>query len=196
MSKRPAESNATPPVKKARVNPELEAMRNTLDSLLKTASDHHEEARIAAIDAASTLEEEWTDATTGKDKLSVEMVGLESEKNTADEYLKRYEESATVKMLKKAADDKAVETLVEQQDVRNLLQIDEGVAKGVASIPIDWQIQKVELAAKVIVTQQLLETLLRHLVGDVLDHQRCACVNTGCYACRVEREAVITCRLR
>lgn len=116
MSKRPAESNATAPVKKARVNPELEAMRNTLDTLLKTASDHHEEARIAAIDAASALEEEWTDATTEKDKLSVEMDGLESEKNTAEEYLTRYEESATVKMLKKAADDKAVETLVEDNE--------------------------------------------------------------------------------
>ena len=28
MSKRPADSDATPPAKKARVNPELEAMRN------------------------------------------------------------------------------------------------------------------------------------------------------------------------
>ena len=116
MSKRPAESDTMAPAKKARVNPELEAMRNTLDSLLKTASDHHEEARIAAIDAASALEEEWTDATTEKDKLSLEMDGLESEKNTAEEYLKRYEESATMKMLKKAADDKAVETLVEDNE--------------------------------------------------------------------------------
>jgi len=116
MSKRPAESDATPPAKKARVNPELEAMRNTLDNLLMTASDHHEEARIAAIDAASALEEEWTDATTEKDKLLTEMDGIESEKDTAEEYLKRYEESATVKMLKKAADDKAVETLVEDNE--------------------------------------------------------------------------------
>lgn len=116
MSKRPAESILSFDAKKARVNPELETMRNTLDSLLKTADTHHEEARIAAIDAASTLEEEWTDATTEKDKLKTEMDGIESEKDTAEEYLKRYEESATVKMLKKAADDQAVDTLVEDNE--------------------------------------------------------------------------------
>jgi len=116
MSKRPAESDATTIAKKARLNPELEAMRNTLDSLLKTADTHHEEARIAAIDAASALEEGWTDATTEKDKLDVELKGLASEHWTADEYLKRYEESATVKMLKKAADVSLVDTLVEDNE--------------------------------------------------------------------------------
>ena len=116
MSKRPAESDATTIAKKARLNPELEAMRNTLDSLLKTADTHHEEARIAAIDAASTLEEEWTEATTEKDKLDAELEGLASEHVTANEYLKRYEESATVKMLKKAADVNLVDTLVEDNE--------------------------------------------------------------------------------
>tara|TARA_B100000780_G_C20950825_1_gene379314 strand:- start:361 stop:801 length:441 start_codon:yes stop_codon:yes gene_type:complete len=91
-------------------------MRNTLDSLLKSANAHHEEARIAAIDAASVLEEEWTDRNTEKDNLEEESVGLKSECETADTYLKRYEDNATVQMVKKATDDSKVETLVEDNE--------------------------------------------------------------------------------
>lgn len=67
---------------------------------MKTTDTHHEEARIAAIAAASPLEEEWTDATTEKDKLTTELSALQSECDTVMEYLGHYEESATVKMLK------------------------------------------------------------------------------------------------
>jgi chromosome segregation ATPase len=116
MLKRPADDISVMPVKKARINPKLEAMRNVLDNLLKSADTHHEEARIAAIDAASVLEEEWTDATIEKDNLTAEFEGLESECFTATAYLERYEESDTVKMLKKAADDSKVETLVEDNE--------------------------------------------------------------------------------
>ena len=140
MSKRPAESDATTIAKKARLNPELEAMRNTLDSLLKTADTHHEEARIAAIDAASTLEEEWTDATTEKDKFSDEHESLASELCTANDYLARYEESATVKMLKKAADNAIqVVTLVADNEkitdtLTKLRNLKEGLVKQYGAI--------------------------------------------------------------
>ena len=53
MTKRPREDDTESVTKKLRVNPELEAMKVTLDNLLKSANEHHEEARIAAIDTAS-----------------------------------------------------------------------------------------------------------------------------------------------
>lgn len=108
MSKRPADNANDTPVKKARINPELEAMKATLNNLLSTANTHHEEARIAAIDAASVLEEQWTELSMEKDKLQEELSGITSECETAVSYLETFEKSTTVQMLRKASETKVV----------------------------------------------------------------------------------------
>jgi len=116
MSKRPADNVNDVPTKKARINPELEAMKATLNSLLSTADTHHEEARIAAIDAASVIEEEWTQLSSGKDKLQEELSGVTSECETAVSYLETFEKNTTVQMLRKAGETKVVENLVDDNE--------------------------------------------------------------------------------
>jgi len=116
MSKRPADNVNDTPTKKARINPELEAMKATLNSLLSTANTHHEEARIAAIDTASVLEEEWTDLSMEKDKLQEELSGVTSECETAVSYLETFEKSNTLQMLRKACETKVVENLVDDNE--------------------------------------------------------------------------------
>ena len=119
MSKRPLDTNDESVSKKVRVNPELEAMKATLESLMKTADEHHEEARIAAIDTASELEEQWIEANATKDKTETEYDAVSSEYDTAVVYLENFENSATVQMLKKASENKTVDTLVEDHEKIN-----------------------------------------------------------------------------
>lgn len=116
MSKRPAEQHATNTSKKTRINPELEAMKATLDSLVSSARTHHEEARIAAIDAAGAIEEEWTVLSTEKDTLHDELLGVSSECEQANTYLETFENSTTVQMLRKASETKVVENLVDDNE--------------------------------------------------------------------------------
>ena len=116
MSKRPADSLIETSTKKARVNPELEALCNTLESLRETADKHHEEARIAAIDTASTVEEEWTNACVEKDKLEELYAQQTQDTKAAVAYFDTFKESDTVKMLKKADSEKVVDKLVEDAE--------------------------------------------------------------------------------
>ena len=116
MTKRAHEEEIESVSKKLRVNPELEAMKATLDNLLQSANEHHEEARIAAIDAASELEEQWTEATSARDKTKIEHDAVEGEFGAAVQYLDTFENSATVKMLKKASENKTVGTLVQDHE--------------------------------------------------------------------------------
>lgn len=116
MAKRPREDDTESVSKKLRVNPELEAMKATLDNLLESANEHHEEARIAAIDTASELEEQWAEATSTRDKTKAEHDAVHGELDTASQYLDTFENSATVKMLKKASENKTVGTLVQDHE--------------------------------------------------------------------------------
>jgi len=63
MTKRPLDADMDVQSKKVCLHPELEAMKATLESLLKTADEHHEEAWSIAIDHASELEEKCTECT-------------------------------------------------------------------------------------------------------------------------------------
>lgn len=116
MTKRAREEEVESVSKKLRVNPELEAMKATLDNLLQSANEHHEEARIAAIDAASELEEQWTEATSARDKTKIEHDAVEGEFGAVVQYLDTFENSATVQMLKKASENKTVGTLVQDHE--------------------------------------------------------------------------------
>ena len=117
MSKRPAESLIETSAKKACVNPySYESLCNTLESLRETADKHHEEARIAAIDTASTAEEEWTHACVEKDRLEALCEEIEEAAKAATAYLDTFKESDTVKMLKKADSEKVVDKLVEDNE--------------------------------------------------------------------------------
>lgn len=123
-NKRPFEEKETNSNKKARVgtNQELEAMKATLESLLKSADDHHEEIRIAAIDAAFDLEERLREAEALRTDVDHKMELSQTERDAATVYLDRYRNSATVEMLKKAGN-------FETQYEKDSVQITNGLAK-------------------------------------------------------------------
>lgn len=116
MTKRSSEAAPEIVAKKMRPHPELEAMKAALDILVSNADTHHEEARIAAIDAASELEEQWVSATTLRDKTQVEYDTVAEQCQTAGEYLAAFEASSAVVMLKKARESQMVQTLVDDHD--------------------------------------------------------------------------------
>jgi len=113
MTKRPLDADMDVQSKKVCLHPELEAMKATLESLLKTADEHHEEARIGAIDHASELEEKWTECTVCRDNMTKEFEKVSNELEAACTYVETFESSDTVCMLKKASESKVVHTLVE-----------------------------------------------------------------------------------
>ena len=65
-----------------------------------------------------------------------------------------------------------VEALGERQDVLGLNHVDECVADIALVLEVDGQVEEVVQAAELLV-DGLQQHLLRVLVGDVLDHQRC-----------------------
>lgn len=145
MTKRAHEEEIESVSKKLRVNPELEAMKATLDNLLQSANEHHEEARIAAIDAASELEEQWTEATSARDKTKIEHDAVEGEFGAAVQYLDTFENSATVQMLKKASENKTVGTLVQDHEsIRDALTKMQNMKKRLSSTltELDRTLQK------------------------------------------------------
>lgn len=133
MSKRPADSGEsdesdessgneqTPSYKKQRFTSELAQMKDTLDTMMQSAKEHHEEARITAIDNASEVEELWTEVVTEREEMNTELATVSSEYNTACEYLNKYESSTTLAMLNKASECqfKDVQILVEDNEKIN-----------------------------------------------------------------------------
>lgn len=117
MTKRSSDAALETVVKKMRPHPELEAMKSALDKLMSNANTHHEEARIAAIDKASDLEDKWVAAMTLRDSTQEEYDTVEEQCRTAVEYLNAFEASSVVNMLKKAsASQLLVPTLINDHD--------------------------------------------------------------------------------
>lgn len=101
--KRPLDEPCIVSHKKARlVNSELEAMKATLDNLLKSADDVHEEARIAAVDLAFELEEQLKEAEELAVLSTTQLAVAKADCDAATTYLNEYRNSDTFQMLKKA----------------------------------------------------------------------------------------------
>jgi len=101
--KRPTDDTTTEqPCKKTRTNTILEEMKSTMESLLKTADEHHEEARIAAVDVAFELEQQLSEVTGLVDSYREEDERLKTEYSTVSQYMGTVQKSMTVKMLDKA----------------------------------------------------------------------------------------------
>lgn len=101
--KRPLDEPCKVSHKKARlVNSELEAMKATLDNLLKSADNVHEEARIAAVDLAFELEEQLKDAEELAVLSTTQLAVAKADCDAATTYLNEYRNSDTFQMLKNA----------------------------------------------------------------------------------------------
>lgn len=116
MSKRPLEtSEDTDPAKKTRVSTPLDDIKTKLDQLLKQASEHHEEARLTAVDSAFELEESWKDAENEKQTKEIEIAELTKQKDAYVAYEAKIKESPLVKMLQNVSESDAggIEKLTE-----------------------------------------------------------------------------------
>lgn len=108
--------------------PRLSAIQNMkarMDALLKKAEEHHESARIAAIDKASALEEELNDAREERDKTQKELDTIQKEYSETCAYLETVQNSQTVKMLQNASGDTSsdIETLSkDNEEVQSLMK--------------------------------------------------------------------------
>lgn len=105
-TKRPlegSEGNEEGSATKKHKNNDLEVMRATLIGLLKSADDHHEQARIAVVDLAYDIEEQLKEAQKSLHELDTKLCMSNSECKTASEYLMFVKDSTTVQMLKNAA---------------------------------------------------------------------------------------------
>ena len=89
-------------VKKPRTS-SMDDMKSKLDAMLKKAQEHHESARIAAIDKASALEEELNDANEERETTEKQIQNMQNEYNETCSYLETIENSDTMKMLHNAS---------------------------------------------------------------------------------------------
>jgi len=104
MSKRPLDSDDNPDnVKKTRVSTPLDAIKAKMDQIFKQSAEHHEEARISAVDSAYELEESWKEAEEKKNATEVELKALAARQKTAENYLETFESNPSIKMLEKAS---------------------------------------------------------------------------------------------
>ena len=104
MSKRPLDSDDKPVnAKKTRVSTPLDNIKAKMDQIFKQAAEHHEEARISAVDSAYELEEMWKEAEEKKNATEVELKALAVRQKTAENYLETFESNPSIKMLEKAS---------------------------------------------------------------------------------------------
>ena len=105
MLKRPLEdTDGGSPAKKKCTMSLLDSMKSDLEKLLKNAEEHHENARLEAVDAAFDLEEELKSAQKRKEDTEKELAETDEQLDKVTQYLDTFENSSAVKMLKKAAE--------------------------------------------------------------------------------------------
>lgn len=97
--KRPNDDSIAAPVaKRAKLND----LKSQLETLMKAASERHEDIRIAAVDKAYDLEVRLRDTTEKHETTEKELTEVTENLNDATESLKTFRESDTMKMLKAA----------------------------------------------------------------------------------------------
>jgi hypothetical protein len=114
------QADEQPMLKKSRKN-NLEAMKEAMQGLIKVAETHHEEVRIAAIDAAFEIEEQHKEAKATKDQLLLELDELKNDLEETTTALGMFQQHPTYIMLEKAAmleHPLGLETLVEDNSKR------------------------------------------------------------------------------
>lgn len=113
MSKRPLESDDAPTSpKKLRTEDilttddtkELDDIKSQLDALFQTATEHHEEARLEAVDCAYDIEESLKEAELKLEELQALAQKWTAKCEKAESYLKSFEESPIAKMLRKVSE--------------------------------------------------------------------------------------------
>ena len=97
--KRPLDDAPSSPAKKLC----LEDLKTNLDALLAQATEHHEEARLAAVDSAYDLEECWKDAEERKAATETELSDLKEKQSACMEYRTKIMQNPATKMLQKAS---------------------------------------------------------------------------------------------
>ena len=114
MLKRPLEDTPTGPSKKLR----FEDLQSELDGLLVLASQHHEEARLAAVDSAFDLEESCKCAEEKMNSTEKELSESKSKRDTCAQYRQKIMDSPAAKMLEKVSgsDVHGVDTLTEDHE--------------------------------------------------------------------------------
>lgn len=95
MLKRPLEDAPESPAKKLC----LEDLKSNLNALLEQAVEHHEEARLSAVDSAFELEESWNDAEDKRKVTSAELEELRAKCQACEEYEKKILASPAAMML-------------------------------------------------------------------------------------------------
>ena len=94
--KRPLEDDISEsPTKKLR----FEDLKSNLDALLAVATEHHEEARLTAVDSAYDLEESWKDSEDKKNATATELETLEGKRDVCAQYISDMKSSSAFKML-------------------------------------------------------------------------------------------------
>tara|TARA_B110000879_G_scaffold211340_1_gene303745 strand:- start:986 stop:1519 length:534 start_codon:yes stop_codon:yes gene_type:complete len=120
MLKRPLEDkdNSTSVSKKQRCGDKLDSMKATIEKLLLKASEEHEQSRIAAIDNMHEMETQWETSRKVKEQYSEELKAIKLEYDTAHDYVDKFEQNSTLKMLNKASDCNldAVKTLSKHRE--------------------------------------------------------------------------------
>jgi|TARA_B100000767_G_scaffold254792_1_gene260475 hypothetical protein len=113
MSKRPLEDASTSPAKKLC----LEDLKSNLNALLEQAAEHHEEARLFAVDRAFELEESWNDAEDNRKAMTATLKELQTKCQACEEYEKKISESPVAMMLSKVSetDVHGIDTLSDDQ---------------------------------------------------------------------------------
>lgn len=118
--KRPLDDAPTSPAKKLC----LEDLKSNLDALLAKATEHHEEARLAAVDSAYDLEESWKDAEERKTATETELRALTEKRSACAAYEEQIKSSPTARMLAK----------VSESDVNGIDKLSEDHKKLTASL--------------------------------------------------------------
>ena len=80
----------------------LNDLKSQMETLMKAASERHEDIRIAAVDKAYNLEVELRETKTKHEATQKELAEVTDNFNDASTSLKTFQESDTVKMLKAA----------------------------------------------------------------------------------------------
>jgi len=154
MLKRPLDEIIPPPAKKQRCGAKLDAMKASIDKMMQQATEEHEQARIAAIDSATELEELWSVARTKYEQEIIELNALTEEHNTACKYFEKIDTSSALKMLNKAS---AVAGDVEMDSLKSLSKHREQIEKTLDQLKTlrdDLETQKKAMAKQVELTEK------------------------------------------
>jgi DNA repair exonuclease SbcCD ATPase subunit len=98
--KRPLDDAPTSPAKKLC----LDDLKSNLDALLAKATEHHEEARLAAVDSAYDLEESWKGAEERKTATETELRALAEKRLACVAYEEKIKSSPSAIMLARVSE--------------------------------------------------------------------------------------------